>query len=95
MERPHEVVRCLSAPGIGIDHAWVLTLGGQSSEPSSGLEGFSRYKPPVIRSISGIGSQMADTQGGQAVILSGESFGPATPLDENGAVVGIVQPLAW
>lgn len=95
-ERPHEELRCVSVPGVGLNHAWVVTVGGQASVPSdaAGEMGLTRYRAPTIRKISGQGADMADTSGGQQVIIDGENFGPATLVDADGNIISDDIPIA-
>jgi len=48
----------------------------------------------VLLDIVGVGAVMADTKGGQKLVLRGEQFGPATSVDEDGKPVGSLVPLA-
>jgi hypothetical protein len=95
IDAPHRRVVCSAAPGIGREHSWRITVGGQTSSVSESLaELTSQYKPPVISKIGGIGADMADTKGGQEVLISGANFGPATPTDSNGNLVSLLAPIA-
>ena len=93
----YSVVTCFAAPGMGGALAAVITIGGQSSAPSSpGL----RYMTPVVSGLSGLGAVNAPTTGGTQIVLSGNFFGPLTPLGSGGLPVagpesiGITLPLA-
>ncbi|KAA0150008.1 hypothetical protein FNF31_07094 [Cafeteria roenbergensis] len=94
VDAPHRRITCRSSPGIGRNHSWRVLVGGQLSAVSGGAEGTSAYKPPVITKIGGLGADMADTKGGQQVLLSGANFGPVTQLDADGNVIAGLAPLA-
>ncbi|CAE7769008.1 unnamed protein product, partial [Symbiodinium sp. KB8] len=94
VDAPHRRITCRSSPGIGRNHSWRVSVGGQLSAVSGGAEGTSAYKPPVITKIGGLGADMADTKGGQQVLLSGANFGPVTQLDADGNVIAGLAPLA-
>jgi hypothetical protein len=76
-------VTCETLPGVGRAHGWVVSVGGQDSPLS---EDRTRYSPPVVEEVeivhSGGASSSASattlaTKGGEVVMLSGTSFGPA------------------
>jgi hypothetical protein len=69
---PHSRIRCLSSPGTGRGHFFVVNIEGQTSMP---LFGNNSYAVPVIETYSGEGVQNARTSGGQVVILNGREFG--------------------
>lgn len=60
---------------------------------SSGA-GLLSYTPPTVTAISGVGASLADTRGGQPVLLAGTSFGPLTPVATNGTALGPALPAA-
>jgi hypothetical protein len=68
-------MRCSTAEGVGNEHAMVMTLGGQRS--TTYLANIS-YANPQIASYAGAGSNRANTEGGQEVIITGTNFGPGT-----------------
>lgn len=74
VEVAHTRIACVSAAGAGAGHGWVVTLGGQSSEVSSGEDAESSYAPPSISSRTG-GTSMA-TSGGATVTFHGSNMGP-------------------
>lgn len=71
MVRPHEVLGCLAAPGIGRDHDWLLSVGGQSS---ISVRNATAYAPPSLHSLSAPPS--LDTRGFVHVVLHGAAMGP-------------------
>jgi hypothetical protein len=66
---------CLTAPGVGKDLEWSVTIGTQLASFSTPL--LSSYSAPQVFTFTGAGSDKADTLGNQAVIISGKNFGPA------------------
>ncbi|MDO8933370.1 MAG: cadherin domain-containing protein, partial [Rhodocyclaceae bacterium] len=88
---PHRAITCQSAAGIGHGHTWVVVVGGQASAPSVAVTSF---RPPTISFLSGLGANLAITDGGQQVVISGDQLGPVTELDENGFVLTYTQPTA-
>ena len=71
--RNHFVVACLTSPGVGSNHKWLVRQGSQTSELTSELTG---YAAPALNTITGDGSTDASTLGGQAVTLQGTNFPP-------------------
>lgn len=70
----HFTIRCLTSPGTGRNHPWVVIVDDQQSPPHTRSN--ASYGPPVITQISGDGSNNANTNGGQPVQISGSNFGP-------------------
>ena len=72
------VVRCLTSPGWGVDHVWIVTVAGVASAPSSLSDGVTTsYAPPQIDSCAGPGCRSASTSGYQAIMLFGSNlYGP-------------------
>ena len=79
----HTEIKCLSAAGVGKGHVWMVTVGGLTSQPSADT---TSYHVPAITSVDGQGAQLADTAGGELVIVTGTNFGPAGGLAKLGAV---------
>lgn len=72
----HVKVECLTAPGYGAGHVWVVTVHGQESLPSP-VSNQTSYGPPVITSVS---PPTSPTPGGLAVRLHGHNFGDGASL---------------
>ena len=70
-------VTCVTPPGTGAAHTWVLATVGCSL---STVAGFSAYAPPSISAFDGAEPQVRTTQlaaaGGQPLHISGRNFGP-------------------
>lgn len=64
-------VQCSSASGAGANHSWFVTVGGQTSEPSTPR---TSYKPPVVTLVFGPGATGSDTAGGSIVSIQGVEF---------------------
>ena len=71
----HTWIRCAAEPGVGVLHAWTVTVASQSSAPSIDK---SSYRAPTASGISGPGSSNANTDGGQLVFITGQEFGPVS-----------------
>ena len=72
------LVSCLSAAGVGRDHSWRLTLGGQLSDALGGAAtAGTGYAAPVLAGFQGPGAKDGNTEGGNAVRIDGRNFGPA------------------
>ena len=71
----HGWIRCAAEPGVGVSHAWTVTVAGQGSGPSQAV---TSYRPPLASSIRGPGSSNANTDGGQLVFITGQEFGPVS-----------------
>ena len=72
----HKTVECDTAPGVGTGLTWTVVVGLQASTPVGALSA-AAYLPPRIIEVTGPGSLDATTVGGQAVILTGDQFGPS------------------
>jgi hypothetical protein len=69
----HLVIACLTAPGTGNNHKWIVRIGEQTSKTSDSLTG---YAAPALNTITGDGSSDASTLGGQNIRISGTNFPP-------------------
>ena len=75
-DRPHRELVCEMVPGIGDNHAWIVTVDGQSSQASAARTG---YEPPTL--TGGIVHEdspvalTSPTEGGQPYVLNGSGFG--------------------
>lgn len=71
-------VTCLTGEGAGGVGGlfWRIVMGGQESLPFRAPP-TCKYAPPSIAGFAGPGAVDADTQGGQAITLTGKNFGPA------------------
>lgn len=71
-------IQCLTRPGIGKDHSWVISFGDvKSGDDSCGNYGVcSSYFAPVISNISsGSPLNSLSTSGGDFVTITGDFFG--------------------
>jgi hypothetical protein len=75
--RGANLVSCASGEGVGRGHSWHITVGKQRSNVVKAAADVG-YGSPVVSMYSGAGATDADTQGGQAVLISGVNFGPIT-----------------
>ncbi|RYY39098.1 hypothetical protein EON62_00005, partial [archaeon] len=90
----HVRIACQSVPGVGERMSFKLVIGGQESLPSVPTIS---YMQPVITDISGLGANMASTEGGQQVVLRGDQFGPLSPtasVTEDGEDIAALLPIA-
>lgn len=85
----HTSVVCTSAPGAGTQLLVTLVIGGQSSGTPSLAMGALAYQPPTMISLSGRGTSMAETPGGQSVFITGTQFGPVSVIN---AASGAMSP---
>ena len=69
LTQPHVQITCLTVVGAGSGLSWFVTINGQRSVAPS-----TNYGRPIIDSFSGPGSSNANTDGGDAVILTGRFF---------------------
>jgi hypothetical protein len=72
----HTYIECTSVPGIGVGHKLEMIIGGQTTGLVATPGTIFSYQLPNVTGISGPGTSLADTTGGQVVILSGTHFGP-------------------
>jgi hypothetical protein len=72
---------CLTAPGVGKDLEWSVTIGTQLALFVTPL--LSSYSAPQVFTFTGAGADKADTLGNQAVIITGKNFGPADAYTNN------------
>ncbi|KAH8073734.1 calcium ion binding protein [Aureococcus anophagefferens] len=68
----HTHVECVSAPGAGTGHAWVVTVAGRASAASAATVD---YAPPTVTGVTGA-LTTSSTAGGATVYLTGTNFGP-------------------
>jgi hypothetical protein len=68
---PHVKVICRMNQGAGRKHGWSLVIGDQLSRSPT-----SSYGIPEVHELSGLGSSLASTNGGQAIEIGGLNFGP-------------------
>ena len=66
-------IQCTLAPGVGAGLSWLVNLGEQLSNT---FVANTSYSPPIITGFSGDGI-LANTDGGDAIVISGINFGPA------------------
>lgn len=69
------LVTCQSAPGVGRDHVWSLTIDDQSAVSSA----TTRYREPAVTGLRlavGGGAVLLGTAGGEKVRITGTNFGP-------------------
>ncbi len=66
-------LQCITAPGIGADLYWSVTVAGQAAASPAGP---TSYGPPIVSAFDGPGSRNAVTAGGQTVTIYGSNFGP-------------------
>jgi len=66
-------LECWTAPGVGKDLFWRVSVGGKESDWSVNS---TSYLPPTLLTLGGQGSEYATTDGGQELIVSGTEFGP-------------------
>lgn len=71
---PHVAVVCTTISGVGANHVWRVTVGGQESAPSQDV---TSYVAPTVVSVTGPGTFQAKTNGGQSVTISGQELGAA------------------
>lgn len=71
----HQVLSCVTAPGVGMGLEWQIVVDGQASAVFSAG---SQYAQPVIADYMGIGAANAETRGGQVTNLTGRNFGPVS-----------------
>lgn len=82
----HELVTCITSPGVGAHHSWLLTVDGIVSLPSAAT---TSYAPPVISGVSGatgVNVGALETPGGETVYLNGDNFGPGDSVPSDDAV---------
>lgn len=88
-------VSCVTAPGIGTDLVWQLSIAGLASN----IAGNTSYGRPVVSSFAGDGFAQASTEGNQPVYISGKNFGPlgtvvTATYSPGVAVTAVVPPSA-
>ena len=64
----HTTIQCTSPPGVGVDLAWSVTVGGVSSPAVART---CSYVPPTVTRVWGPGAVGASTEGGQLVLVTG------------------------
>jgi hypothetical protein len=75
---PHELIRCVSPPGVGSGYAWRVSVGAQTSAFAPGV---SSFMEPVITSVSVNGHRSTPTAGGVLLDFVGSQLG-----NDNGAI---------
>ena len=68
---PHRQFRCLSAPGVGANHKWMVTVRSQFGVSTSTTS----YRPPSISRVYGPGSREGSTEGNEKVFIRGDNLG--------------------
>ena len=63
------VITCLTAPGVSFGHVWQVTVAGQTAPRL--LTYLMGYAAPVTAIFSGLGADLANTTGGQVVVIDG------------------------
>ena len=76
-------VRCTAQAGVGKEHAWQVSIGGQRSALSTAT---TWYESPTIS--SSVVLQHFATEGGTEIRLRGSSFGPASASSADWAHYG-------
>ena len=71
----HTTITCTSSVGVGADHKWIVTVGGQTSALSSATLS---YTAPAITDVSFASVSTLATAGGESMVLEGTNFGPTT-----------------
>ncbi len=88
----HAWISCFGVHGVGVQHTWVVTVGGRATSPSLATTSF---LPPQPSSISGSGAIHANTDGGQVLTIVGMDLGPKEEAALNKPLVRVVYgPLA-
>jgi hypothetical protein len=78
-------ITCLTAPGTGKGHSWIVVVDGT---PSAVFAANSSYGPPVVATYAGTGtvlgsqecfagSDCGSTRGLQTIVITGQNFGSA------------------
>jgi hypothetical protein len=68
----HTQIWCVTAPGTGRGHSLLVFVGGRASAVfAAGIA----YSAPTVAWYRGAGAHLADTAGGQGVVIEGRSFG--------------------
>jgi len=82
-------MECLTAPGYGKDHSWIVSINTiESAMYSCEINGVcSSYTAPEITSISA--PSLLATAGGEYVTLTGTNFGPSAAADAMFASYGV------
>jgi len=65
----NSVISCLTAPGVGKDLVWQVSVYGQASARLT--TDLTSYAPPTTATFTGPGSDQALTQGYQQVVIAG------------------------
>ncbi|KAA0152665.1 hypothetical protein FNF28_07019 [Cafeteria roenbergensis] len=89
----NDVISCGIVPGVGRDHTFVVSVGGQQSDP---VVLPSAYREPVVSSLEVVGQASLPpsarhdirSAGGSVVLLRGSSFGPDDGLTRRVATYG-------
>lgn len=87
---PTQII-CDTPAGIGANLSLSLSVSGVNlASPTAGSAPLGTgiaYLPPVITSLVGVGSQNANTAGGQAVTITGANMGPASYANTSGPYI--------
>ena len=73
IEQDHEILNCLTQPGVGKEFKWQVTVASQTSAESTVL---TRYRIPELKAVRGTGAFGASTVGNEVLYLEGDFFGP-------------------
>ena len=82
---PHLSLSCVTAPGVGPVLQWLVTVGGQTNDPS--VTPTTSYEAPVITSLS---PAHGPTPAGTAVRLFGTGFAPLATAAAKAVLVDAV-----
>jgi hypothetical protein len=67
-----DTIVCTSAPGVGVGHAWQVTVAAQASAVSVA---HTHYNAPSLVGVAGPGAANAPTAGGSRVLVNGTNLG--------------------
>jgi len=74
----HVLLVCETAPGVGLDHKWTITVGLQDQQEGSSTFLHSSYASPALTSVvADTSSGLFSTAGNEWALLEGSNFGPA------------------
>jgi hypothetical protein len=62
----HTVMHCIVAPGVGVNYAWGVRIGGQFSNVAPNV---TSYSPPLFERVFGEGAFGSPTEGGPKVCV--------------------------
>ena len=75
VSKPNTHLECSMPPGVGTNHTWVVTIGGQPSPSDVPTPCTTGFKAPVVRSITGTFKDSVNTGGGDVITVAGSNFG--------------------